>query len=86
MQNNYKMLEATNKNEAITSILDAVKHNAVWLHQCESYFLLATKQLNEDLRENYLQNLTNQDILDLFVELKTQYYNYKDNTRWNTNA
>jgi|TARA_Y100000114_G_scaffold155326_1_gene179205 hypothetical protein len=77
------MLEATNKNEAITSILDAVKNNAVWLNECDSYFLLATKSLNEELRKDYLNNLTKDDVINLFVELKTQYYNYKDNTRWN---
>ena len=40
MQNNYKMLEATNKNEAITSILDAVKHGVSMEHkiQVNPYF------------------------------------------------
>ena len=57
MYTNYTMKEATNKKEAIISILDVIKENPVWLHQCDSYFLLAAKQLDEDLKENYLHNL-----------------------------
>lgn len=83
MQYDYKMLEATNKDEAITSILDAVKHNAVWLNKCQSYFAITVMSLSEKLRKKYLQELSKDDVIDLFVELKTEYYNYKDNTVWN---
>lgn len=79
----YKMLEATNKNEAIVSILDAVKHNAVWLNKCQSYFSRTVIGLNEELRKNYLDELNKDVVIDLFIEFKTEYYNYKDNTVWN---
>ena len=36
--------------------------------------------IKKELKE---ANLTKDDVINLFVELKTQYYNYKDNTRWN---
>lgn len=39
--------------------------------------------LSEKLRKKYLQELSKDDVIDLFVELKTEYYNYKDNTVWN---
>lgn len=79
----YKMLEATNKNEAIVSILDAVKHNAVWLNKCQSYFSRTVIGLNEELRKNYLDELNKDVVIDLFIEFKTEYYNFKDNTVWN---
>jgi len=89
----YKMLEATNKEEAIVSILDAVKHNAVWLNKCTTsfphgYFFTTLIGLNEELRKKYLEELSNNIdydniIIDLFVKLKTEYYNFLDNTRWN---
>tara|TARA_Y100000004_G_C8740175_1_gene337946 strand:+ start:346 stop:597 length:252 start_codon:yes stop_codon:yes gene_type:complete len=82
MKYDYKMLEATDKEEAIVSILDAVKHNAVWLNKCQSYFSRTVIALNEELRKKYLDELSKDDIIDLFIEFKTEYYNYKDNTVW----
>jgi len=76
------MLEATDKEEAIVSILDAVKHNAVWLNKCQSYFSRTVIALNEELRKKFLDELSKDDIIDLFIEFKTEYYNYKDNTVW----
>ena len=32
----YKMKEATNKDEAIISILDVLDHNPLWLNKCTS--------------------------------------------------
>ena len=83
MKYDYKMLEATNKKEAITSILDAVKHNAVWLNKCQSYTARAIIHLvGDDIKEQYLNELDKDAVIDLFVELKTEYYNFIDNTRW----
>jgi len=82
MKYDYKMLEATDKEEAIVSILDAVKHNAVWLNKCQSYFSRTVIALNEELRKKFLDELSKDDIIDLFIEFKTEYYNYKDNTVW----
>jgi hypothetical protein len=83
MKYDYKMLEATNKKEAITSILDAVKHNAVWLNKCQSYTARAVIGLGDDIKEQYLNELDKDSVIDLFVEFKTEYYNFIDNTRWN---
>ena len=83
MKYDYKMLEATNKEEAIVSILDAVKHNAVWLNKCQSYSAKTVMGLNGDLKQKYLDALSKDDVVDLFVELKQEYYNFIDNTRWN---
>ena len=82
MQYDYKMLEATNKKEAITSILDAVKHNAVWLNKCQSYTARAVIGLGDDIKEQYLNELDKDSVIDLFVEFKSEYYNFIDNTRW----
>tara|TARA_R110002012_G_scaffold218422_2_gene389745 strand:- start:7431 stop:7685 length:255 start_codon:yes stop_codon:yes gene_type:complete len=83
MKYDYKMLEATNKDEAIVSILDAVKHNAVWLNKCQSHYARTLiNHVGNNVKEQYLNQLNKDDVIDLFVELKTEYYNFKDNTRW----
>ena len=83
MKYNYKMLEATNKDEAIVSILDAVKHNAVWLNKCQSYIARTIIGLKTELKQKFLDLLSEEDVIDLFVELKTEYYHHKDFTQWN---
>ena len=77
------MLEATNKDEAIVSILDAVKHNAVWLNKCQSYIARTIIGLKTELKQKFLDLLSEEDVIDLFVELKTEYYHHKDFTQWN---
>ena len=83
MKYDYKMLEATNKDEAIVSILDAVKHNAVWLNKCQSYIARTIIGLKTELKQKFLDLLSEEDVIDLFVELKTEYYHHKDFTQWN---
>ena len=83
MKYDYKMLEATNKEEAIVSILDAVKHNAVWLNKCQSYIARTIIGLKTELKQKFLDLLSEEDVIDLFVELKTEYYHHKDFTQWN---
>ncbi len=83
MKYDFKMKEATNSKEAIVSILDAINHNAVWLNKCQSDNARIIISLGDDIKEKYLNELTDEQVIDLFVELKTEYYNYKDNTIWN---
>ena len=55
------MKEATNKEEAIISILATTLENRKWiLNECEDDIVMA-----------------------LFIDMKTEYYNFKDNTVWN---
>ena len=84
MKYDYKMLEATNKKEAITSILDAVKHNAVWLNKCQSHYARTLiNHVGDNVKEQYLNQLSKDAVIGLFIEFKTEYYNFKDNTVWN---
>lgn len=83
MKTTYRMKEATNKQEAIISILDVIKENPLFLNKCKSYFLSVAMQLNEDLRKKYLEELEKEIIINLFVEIKTEYYYFLDVTQYN---
>jgi hypothetical protein len=126
MKTNFKMKEATNKEEAITSIENVLIENPLWLNKCTSDLFAVVKQcwdlpmiVKEDvddrlyekvskemLYENYdsyhdyvdavhketdkraehrvsmLDLLAKEQIINLFVEIKTEYYNFLDNTQW----
>tara|TARA_R100000655_G_scaffold30255_1_gene60999 strand:+ start:65 stop:340 length:276 start_codon:yes stop_codon:yes gene_type:complete len=70
----WKMKGATNKAEAIISIIDALKKNRLWLNKCTSrnfahlYNMHITKK-----RENFLKLLSLNDIIDLYREIKKQH-------------
>ena len=77
------MKEATNKNEAIISILDVVEENPVWLNKVDSNHLILLMRVSKQNRENHIEVLTNEEVIDLFVKIKAAYYDYKDNAVWN---
>tara|TARA_R110002110_G_C13176872_1_gene693189 strand:- start:395 stop:643 length:249 start_codon:yes stop_codon:yes gene_type:complete len=81
MKTNFKMKEATNKEEAIISILDVLKENPLWLNKVNQsiHILLATNLENR----KWILNKCEDDIVKaLFIDMKTEYYNFKDNTVW----
>jgi hypothetical protein len=64
MKTLFRMKEATNVQEAITSILDVIEENPVWLNKCTSDLFIIVKQFyklnlyahipkDEDLEEWY---------------------------------
>ena len=90
MKTNFKMKEATNKEEAIISILDVLEENPLWLNKCTSdlfaivnriYYLRIDKDEME-LQCDILNCMPKEQIIKLFQEIKTEYYNFKDNTQW----
>lgn len=83
MKTNFRMKEATNKQEAIISIIDVLEENPLFLNKCQSYFLTVARGLNEDLRAKYLEQLEKEIIINLFVEIKTEYYYFLDVTQYN---
>jgi len=93
MYSNFKMLEATNKEEAIISILDVLEENPLWLNKCTSDLFAVVKRIYElsDKDEpawemqtncNVVNCMPKEQIIKLFIEIKTEYYNFKDNTLW----
>ena len=80
MYSNFKMKEATNKEEAIISILDVLKEKPVWLNKCLSNLSVILQNSNETNQNIILQSMPPETCVDLFVEIKTEYYNFKDNT------
>lgn len=76
------MKEATNKEEAIVSILDVVKENPVWTNKITDGLFILVKSIEDEHKQFILDKSVDQQVIDLFVKLKTEYYNFLDNTRW----
>ena len=76
------MKEATNKEEAIVSILDIMKENPLWLNKVTDSLAILLKAIEEEHRRFLLEKSVDEQVIDLFVKLKTEYYNFKDNTVW----
>ena len=82
MKTDFKMKEATNKEEAIISILDVLEEHPIWLKEVNQSvrILLATTLENR----KWILNECEGDIVKaMFIDMKTEYYNFKDNTVWN---
>ena len=82
MKTNFKMKEATNKEEAIISILDVMKENPLWLNKVTDSLAILLKTIEEEHRRFLLEKSVDEQVISLFVKLKTEYYNFKDNTVW----
>ena len=84
MKTTFKMLEATTKQEAITSICDVMAENPIWLNKCTSDIFALINNLHTTRKKtHWLNQLTFSQVRDLFIEIKTEYYNFKDITEWN---
>jgi hypothetical protein len=83
MKSNYTMLEATNKQEAIISILDVVNENPIWLNKISDSLLILLRSIELEHKKFLLEKSLDEQVIDLFVKIKTEYYNFKDNTQWN---
>ena len=83
MKSNYTMLEATNKQEAIISILDVIKENPIWLNKISDSLLILVRSIELEHKKFLLEKSLDEQVIDLFVKIKTEYYNFKDNTQWN---
>ena len=82
MYSNFEMKEATNKNEAIISILDVLEENPVWLNKVTDGLFILVKNIEKEHKKFILDKSLDEQVIDLFIKIKTQYYNFKDNTQW----
>ncbi len=82
MLSNYTMKEATNKEEAIISILDVINENPVWLNKITDGLYLLLKNIEKEHQQFLLEKSVDEQVIDLFVKIKTEYYNFKVNTVW----
>lgn len=79
MKTNFRMLEATNKSEAVKSILDVIARNPLFLNKCTSPLFCVVKSLSTNRsRKSWLNHCSWEDVRELFIEIKTEYYNYQD--------
>ena len=82
MKTTYKMKEATNKEEAIVSILDVIEENPLWLNKITDSLFILVNTLESEHKRFLLEKSIDEQVIDLFVKLKTEYYNFQDNTQW----
>ena len=82
MYSNFKMKEATNKDEAIISILDVLDENPLWLNKITDSLFILVKNIESEHKRFLLEKSMDEQVIDLFVKIKTEYYNFKDNTVW----
>jgi hypothetical protein len=77
----FKMKEATNKKEAIISILDVLEEHPIWLKEVnQSVRILLAATLEN---RKWILNECEDDLVKaLFIDIKTEYYNFKENTVW----
>ena len=83
MKNTFKMKGATNTKEAIKAIIDVMEQNPLWLNKVKSTLVSLLKCLNKDEQIFLLSKQIDEQVIDLFVKMKQEYYNFKDNTQWN---
>ena len=73
------MKEATNVQEAITSILDVIEESPVWLNNINSSLLTLVRNIEQEHKRFVLEKTLDEQVIDLFVEIKTEYYKFQDN-------
>jgi hypothetical protein len=83
MKTNFRMLEATNVTEAKKSILNVLEVNPLFTNKITNNLFVLLQNIEEENKKYLLDTFTNSQILDLFVEIKTQYYYYIDVTQYN---
>ena len=70
----YQMKTATNKLEAIDSILDVMTENPLWLLKCTSKEFVVVYRLHKtDSREQWLNAMSFKDVKKLYQEIYVQY-------------
>ena len=81
MLSNYTMLEATNKDEAIISILDVLEQNPVWLNKITDGLFILVKNIEKEHKKFILEKSLDEQVKDLYVKIKTKYYEFQDNCK-----
>lgn len=86
MYSNFKMLQATDKDEAITSILDVIEENPVWLNKITDSLFILLKNIEKEHKRFLLEKSVDEQVIDLFVKLRQEEdkfnYNRKKPTIW----
>lgn len=81
--NNFRMLEATNVTEAKKSILNVLEVNPLFTNKITNNLFVLLQNIEEENKKYLLDTFSNSQILDLFVEIKKEYYHYIDFTQYN---
>lgn len=81
--NNFKMLEATNVSEAKKSILNVLEVSPLFTNKITNDLFILLQNIEDYNKKYLLDTFTNDQILNLFVEIKKEYYHFIDFTQYN---
>ena len=70
MYSNFEMKEATNKNEAIISILDVLEENPVWLNKVTDSLFILLKSIEKEHQEGVVKARKEASIVRQYNENK----------------
>lgn len=82
-KDNFTMKEAINKEEAITSIMEVLKKAPLWLNKCTGQLVALLISTTPRTRKSILKNCSWDLVREVFIEIKTQYYEFNDNYKIN---
>ena len=75
----WRMQEAVNHKEVVISILDVLDHNPLFLNKCtSSNFAILNSLTSPKEQKFFLTHLIWEQVRDLFIEIKTEYYYSQD--------
>tara|TARA_A100001201_G_scaffold140583_2_gene133944 strand:- start:423 stop:659 length:237 start_codon:yes stop_codon:yes gene_type:complete len=77
------MLEATNVSEAKKSILNVLEVSPLFTNKITNDLFILLQNIEDYNKKYLLDTFTNDQILNLFVEIKKEYYHFIDFTQYN---
>ena len=82
MKTTFRMLPASDKDQAINSIIDVLYENPLWTNKCTSDLFAVIKSLTVTDAETLLKRMPFAQVQNLYVEIRTQYYKFEEITKW----
>lgn len=58
---------------------DVVEESPVWLNNINSSLLTLVRNIEQEHKRFVLEKSLDEQVIDLFVEIKTEYYKFQDN-------
>ena len=68
-----------NKKEAVTAILDVIEENPLWLNKVDDSLFILLKNIEPEHQEFLLEKSVDEQVTDLYVKIKSQYYEFEEN-------
>tara|TARA_R100000654_G_scaffold41017_1_gene67157 strand:+ start:220 stop:498 length:279 start_codon:yes stop_codon:yes gene_type:complete len=83
MKTTFGMKPAINIAEAKTSIHDVIDNNPLFLNKVTSILFIMLSQLDKEKRTWLLDKTPDQEVRDLYIEIRQQYEYFEEVTKYN---